>query len=139
MTYSPTQFQLTHLLQRMYPQLKGARVGKATGGSVSTIVDTNLIEYLGDSNENDALINWTAIIVKDAAGAGAAPEGEFNRISAYDDGGTITVPDAWSGGSAVAAGDTYMFISPDFPLYDMIEVVNEALTALGNVPYTDTS
>ncbi len=139
MTYSRTAFQLTHLLQRLYRRLKVARVGKATGGSTATIIDTKLLDYLADSNENDYLTDFTAIIVKDAGGAGAAPEGEFNRISAYDDGGTITVPDVFS--AAVAVGDTYMYISPDFPLYDMIEVVNDALQSehIGKIPVPDTS
>ncbi len=143
MSYSPTQFQLTHLLQRMYRKLKVARTSKATGGSASTIVDSKLVNesYLGESNENDYLIDWTAIIVRDSAGAGAAPEGEMNRVSAYNATGTITVPDNWSGTSQVAAGDTYMYISPDFPLYDMIEVVNDALQSehIGKVPVPDTS
>lgn len=130
MAYSATQFQLTHLLQRMYRRLKVARLSKASGtGSTTTIVDTKLVDYLADSNEDDYLNNWTAIIVKDTAGA--APEGEFNRISDYDDAGTITLPDALT--AATAAGDTYMYISPDFPLYDMLEVVNDALQSLGNV------
>lgn len=139
MAYSPTQFQLTHLLQRVYRRLKVARVSKATGGSASTIVDTKLVTYLGESNEDDYLNEWTAIIVRDADGAGAAPEGEFNRISDYDDAGTITVPNNWSGGSSVASGDTYMYISPDFPLFDMLEVVSDALVSLGNIPVPDTS
>ncbi len=141
MPYSPTQFQLTHLLQRMYRKLKVARTSRATGGSVSTIVDSKLVNYLADSNENDYLIDWTAIIIRDADGAGAAPEGEFNRISAYGATGTITVPDNWSGTSQVAVGDAYMYISPDFPVYDMIEVVNDALQSehIGKIPVPDTS
>ena len=139
MAYSASAFQLTHLLQRMYRRLKVARLSQATGGSITTIVDTKLVDYLGDSNEDDYLNNWTAIIVRDAGGAGADPEGKFDRISDYDDAGTITVPSTLT--TAVAAGDTYMYISPDFPLYDMIEVVNDALQSehIGNVPVPDTS
>src|ERR1043165_2049086 len=138
MAYSPTQFQLTHLLQRVFRRLKVARTSKATGGSTTTIVDTKLLEYLSESNEDDYFNNWTAIIVKDAGGAGAAPEGEFNRISDFvASTETITVPDAFT--AAVASGDTYMYVSPDFPLYDMLEVVNDALVSLGNIVAVDTS
>lgn len=142
MAYSATAFQLTHLLQRVYRRLKVARTSKATGGSATTIADTKLVKFLGDSNETNYLSEdnpFTVIIIRDAGGEGAAPEGEFNIVSAYDPAGTITVPDAWSGSSQVAAGDTYMYVSPDFPLYDMLEVVNDALISLGNIPAVDSS
>jgi len=132
MAYDPNSFQLTHLLQKAYRRLKVVRTSTATGGSTTTIADTKLVDDLGDSNEDDVLNRGTVIIVKDAAGA--APEGEFNRISDYDDAGTITVPSAWSASSSVASGDTYMNISPDFPLFDMIEIVNDALVYLGRIP-----
>jgi hypothetical protein len=131
MAYSATDLQLTHLLQKAYRRLKVARTSTATGGTTTTIVDTKLLDYLGDSNEDDILNSGTAIIVRDAGGAGAAPEGEFSRISDYDDGGTITVSTLTA---AVASGDTYMYISPDFPLLDMIEIVNDALVYLGRIP-----
>lgn len=137
MTYSATAFQLTHLLQRTYRRLKVARSSIATGGSATTIADTKLLDILGDSNEDDFLNNWTVIVVKDAGGAGADPEGKFNRISDYDDAGTITVPDTLT--TAVAAGDRYMYVSPDFPLYDTIEFINDALVSLGHVPVVDTT
>lgn len=129
MAYSATDFQLTHLLQKAYRRLKVARTSTATGGSTTTIVDTKLIDYLGDSNEDDVLNGGSIIIVKDTAVA--APEGEYSRISDYDDAGTITTSTLTA---AVASGDTYMYISPDFPLLDMIEVANDALVYLGRIP-----
>jgi hypothetical protein len=131
MAYDPNAFQLTHLLQKVYRRLKGTRTSTATGGSTTTIVDTKLAEYLADSNEDDILNGGSAIIIKDAAGLGAAPEGEFSRISDYDDNGTITVSTL---SAAPAAGDAYMYISPDFPLFDMLELVNDALVYLGRIP-----
>ncbi len=134
MAYSATDFQLTHLLQRVYRRLKVARTSTATGGSTTTIVDTKLPDYLGDSHENDILNGGTAIIIKDSAGAGAAPEGEFSRISDYaatSSDGTITTSTLTA---AVASGDTYMYVSPDFPLFDMIEIVNDSLAYLGRIP-----
>lgn len=138
MAYSQTQFQLTHLLQRVYRRLKVARTSIATNGSTTTIVDSKLADMLNDSNEDDYLNNWTVIVTEDSAGAGADPEGKFNRVSDYVSSTyTITVPDTLT--TAVASGDKYMYISPDFPLYDMIEIVNDSLTYLGNIPRTDTS
>lgn len=134
MAYDANAFQLTHLLQKSYRRLKGTKISIATSGSTTTIVDSKLPEYLADSNEDDILNGGTVIIIKDAGGAGAAPEGEFNRISDYEDSnGTITVPDALT--AAVASGDRYMYISStDFPLYDLIETVNDALVGLGRIP-----
>lgn len=129
MAYSATDFQLTHLLQKAYRRLKVAKTSVATGGSTTTVVDTKLLDYLGDSNEDDVLNGGTVIIVKDTGGL--APEGEFSRISDYDDAGTITTSTLTA---AVASGDTYMYISPDFPLFDMIEIVNDALVYLGRIP-----
>jgi len=134
MAYSATDFQLTHLLQKAYRRLKVARTSTATGGSTTTIVDTKLPDYLGDSHENDILNGGSVIIVKDAGGAGASPEGKFSRISDYaatSTDGTITIDNMTD---APASGDTYMYISPDFPLLDMIEVVNDALEYLGRIP-----
>lgn len=136
MAYSPTQFQLTHLLQRLFRRLKTAKVSRATGGSTTTIVDTSLVETLGDANEDDYLNNWTAIITRDAGGLGAAPEGEFARITDYDDAGTLTFATITA---AVVSGDSYMYASPEFPLYDMIEVINDALVSLGNIEAVDIS
>jgi len=138
MAYSATDFQLTHLLQQGFRKLRNTRISTATGGSTTTIVDSKLIEYLGDSNEDDILNGGTVILIKDAGGAGAAPEGEIRYISDYtSETGTITF-EAMT--AAPAAGDTYMLVSRDFPLYDMLEVVNDALAYLGQVaPTPDTS
>ncbi len=134
MAYSATDLQLTHLLQKSYRRLKVARTSAATGGSTTTIIDTKLVDYLGDSHENDILNGGTVIVIKDAGGAAAAPEGEFSRITDYaatSSDGTITTSTLTA---AVAASDTYMYISPDFPLLDMIEVVNDALVYLKRIP-----
>lgn len=134
MAYDSNAFQLTHLLQKAYRRLKVARTSTATGGTATTIVDTKLPDYLADSHENDILNGGTAIIIQDAGGAGASPEGKFSRISDYtatSTDGTITIDNVTD---APASGDRYMYISPDFPLLDMIEVVNDALVFLGRIP-----
>lgn len=138
MAYSATDFQLTHLLQQGFRKLRNTRISTATGGSTTTIVDSKLIDYLGDSNEDDILNGGTVILIKDAGGASAAPEGEIRYIDDYTSAtGTITFTAMTA---APAAGDTYMLVSRDFPLYDMLEVVNDALAYLGQVaPTPDTS
>ncbi len=134
MAYDPNAFQLTHLLQKAYRRLKVARTSTATGGTATTIVDTKLPDYLGDSHENDILNGGTAILIKDAGGLGASPEGKVSRIADYaatSSDGTITIDNVTD---APAIGDTYMYISPDFPLLDMLEIVNDALIFLGRIP-----
>ena len=69
---------------------------------------------------------------------GAAPEGEFQRISAYvDSTGLFTVDTAWS--SAPAAGDTYAFTSDLYPLRSMVRLANAGLRKLGDITLVDTT
>jgi len=71
----------------------------ATGGSVSTIIDTNS-RFTADN----ALLNGTAFVTLDAGGAAAAPEGEYRAITGYAASTeTFTVGTNFS--VAVAAGD----------------------------------
>ena len=137
MAYSATQLQVTHVLQQFYRRI-GARVTLATGGSTTTIIDTKLADELADGNEDDIYNGGTAIVVKDAGGAFAAPEGEFSRITDYvATTTTLTVSPALT--VAVASGDTVLIAPPDFPLYDILEVLNDALMYLSTVPRFDTS
>jgi hypothetical protein len=105
----------------------------ATGGSTTTIVDTTS-QYTAD----DSLIGGTALIVRDSAGASAAPEGEFQRISDYvASTTTFTVGTAFS--SAVAAGDSILLATPRIRLPQMRQAVNDALANLGTISLVDTS
>lgn len=135
MAYSTTQLQLTHVLQQLFRRLNG-KVTLATGGSTSTIIDTKLAEELADGNEDDIYNGGTAIVIeKDTH---AAPEGEFSRITDYT-AGTTTITVSPSFTSAVSSGDRVLIAPSEFPLYDMIEVVNDALKNLGDIPLVDTS
>lgn len=137
MTYSPTQLQLTHVLQTLYRRV-GGRVLLATGGSVTTVIDTKLIDDLAENNEDDLFNGGTVVVIRDAAGANAAPEGEFSRITDYEAStGTITFSPAVT--VAIASGDRVIIAPADFPLYDVVEVVNEALQNLGDIPLINTS
>lgn len=110
-------------------------ISKATGGSTTTIVDTTIDP---ENQEDDAYKNGIAVVIRDALGASAAPEEQFNRISAYvADTGTFTVDTAFT--IAVASGDTYGYTSPNYNLNDMTRLVNESLQELGDMPNTDTT
>jgi hypothetical protein len=137
MTYSATQLQLTHVLQRFYRRV-GGKVTLATGGTTTTVIDTKLADELGDGNEDDFYNGGTVIVIEDAGGSNAAPEGEFSRITDYE-ASTTTATFSPALTVAPASGDRVLLASPDFPLYDMIEVVNDALEYLGNIPLVDTS
>ena len=137
MAYSATQLQLTHVLQRLWRRLNG-RVTTATGGSTSTAVDTKLSDELEGENNDDIYNGGSLVVVKDAAGAAGAPECEVSRITDYvASTTTVTVSPVLT--TAVASGDTILIAPPEFPYFDMIEVVNDALSMLGDVPLLDTS
>ena len=137
MAYSNSQLQLTHVLQSLYRRLDG-KVMLVTGGSVTTIIDTKLAEDLGDSNVDDIYNGGTAIVISDAGGAYAAPEGEFSRVTDYVASTyTLTLSPALT--TAIASGDKVLVAPNTFPLYDMIEVVNDALRYIGDIPRYDIS
>jgi len=136
MTYSPTAFQFTHLLQRVYDKLEQTKGLVATSGSSTSIVeDTNLSEDYQD----DDLNNSTAFVQYDAGGAGAAPEGEYRNVSDYaSTTKQLTVSPVFS--VAVATGD-YINLARGsiFPLNDVKRMCNNALRNLGDVVNIDTS
>lgn len=124
---------LSTVLIGAYTGLGQLLVRSATGGSNTTIVDSAL------GGNDDDWNNGFAVIIRDSAGASAAPEGEFKVITDYTaSSGTITVA-AFSGSSAPASGDTYGISSPEFPTYQMVQAVNEALRSMGPMPLVDTT
>ena len=137
MAYSATQLQLTHVLQQLYRRL-GGKVTLATGGSTTTVIDTKLADELADGNEDDIFNGGTLIVIEDAGGAAGAPEGEFSRVTDYV-ASTTTLTFSPAVTTAPASGDRVLLVPPDFPLYDMIEQVNDALKYLSKVPRFDTS
>lgn len=120
---------VVHLGRTNYKMLK------ATAGSTTTIADTLVT---GFSDDDDAVVNGTIIITADAGGAGAAPEGEAQRISAYSETTSqFTVDTAFT--QAVAAGDGAMFINSQFPFAELKQLANTMLADLGNIALVDTS
>ena len=105
-------FTLSNLLVGAFQGLGQMTIGnKATGGSTTTVVDSTQANTARDN----AWKNGAMFITRDAGGASAAPEGQFQRISAFtNSSGTFTVETAFS--TAVAAGDIYGYTSPYYPL-----------------------
>ena len=109
---------------------------KATGGSTTTIVCSNLFT-LPDTSLDNALNGGTAFVVTDAGGAGAAPENESARITGYTAAtGTVTLA---TGDLSAAAGAGDMFGVTTVPRYQLYQCLNAALRDLGSVPSEDTS
>lgn len=139
MTYAPTKFQLTHLLQDVWFRLGQMKRWKVTGGSTTTIVNSAWagVEEQIYEDDDPSLIYGTAVVIEDAAGANAAPEGEIARITDYDSTTFTLTIDALTQG--VAVNDRVGIVSPLFPYEDMIEAANTALFKLGEIELVDTS
>jgi len=135
MAYSSTSFQFTHLLQRVYDKLEQTKGLIATSGSSTTIIEDTTLSTEYDDTQ---FVGHTAFVVRDAAGAGAAPEGEFQRVSSYDATNKQLTVSAFT--AAVATGDEIILArNSQFPLYDVKRICTNALRALGPVRTVDTS
>jgi len=107
--------------------------GYATGGSATTIIDT--VERTEADNHWNGGTAW---ILRDAAGAGAAPEGEIGYISDFDKASaTATLRSALT--EAVGAGDWYALADKLYPMNQLILQINRALSMMGVVPGIDTT
>ena len=127
-------FTLSNALQAVYSLLGELNIAKATGGSTTTVADSTLINQSRDNVWKEGAL----FVVYDVGGAGAAPEGQFQRVSAYvNSTGTFTVDTALT--AAVASGDLYGVASSYYPLRQMIRAVNDALGNLGDIELVDTT
>ena len=129
-------FLATNLVQNILSELgqtdPNFGIFTVTGGSATTFVNTAFGNF-ENPPEQDAFKNFLAIVVRDAAGASASPEGKWSVCSAYADAtytGTIaTVTDA------IASGDTIMLAKQDkFPLQQILFAINRGLENLGDIP-----
>lgn len=127
---SATLFDLTYWTARELPR-SAVKEGTATGGSVSTLVDTN------DRKEADHYWRGGTIwVLRDSAGAGAAPEKEYGIVSAFANStSTLTLRSAVT--AAIASGDTYAVCRKRFPLPTLIQKINQALIDMGPMPITN--
>jgi hypothetical protein len=123
---------LSKVMARAWRELGFAIDILATGGSATTIVDANT-QYTSD----DALLGGTAIITRDAGGAGASPEGKFSRITDFvASTKTFTIDTVTD---AVASGDSVLLATPRIKMPQMIQAVNDGLTDLGTITLVNTS
>lgn len=118
---SKTLFDLTYELARL---LGVVSEGVATGGSTSSIADT-----VERTEANDFWNGGTAWITYDAAGAGAAPQGEYSFVSDFaNSGGVVTLRSTLT--AAVASDDRYAIAGLRYPLQLLIQKVNEVLSTI---------
>jgi hypothetical protein len=111
--------------------------GTATGGSTTTIVDTLGRKETEDYWAGTGDKTGTVWITYDAGGVAAAPQGEWGKVSAFATStSTITFRPAMT--VAVASGDGYAIAKKRYPLFILIQCVNQTLYDLGVIPYTDT-
>jgi hypothetical protein len=104
---------LSEIVEGTLRKLGALQVNVATGGTTTTIVDSDL------GGSDDDFNGGTAIIIRDSAGAGAAPENEFSEVTDYATGtGTLTVNTLTV---APASGDVYgVSTGKDYPHYQVI-------------------
>lgn len=124
-------FNLFDLTYRVAREVGIVEEGTATGGSTTTILDTN-----NRTEVDDYWNSGTAWIIYDAGGAGAAPQGQYSVISdfAYT-GGVVTLRSTLT--AAVVASDRYAVARKRFPLNVIIQKINQALTLIGPTVVTD--
>lgn len=109
----------------------------ATGGSTTTVVNGKIADRQ-DRAEDNYSIDGTVMVVRDAGGASAAPQGEMQRISLYASSTyTHTVDTAFT--AAVASGDSIAIANADIPLREMYRAINNFLFKFGEIPLSDTS
>lgn len=125
---------LSKVMERAWRELGHLTDMIATGGGTTSIV-VNSAENIYSSD--DQLNGGTAIVTRDAGGAGAAPEGEFAVISDY-----VASTKTWTIGTltaGVASGDTVGMVKPKIRLAQMKAAVNDGLANLGTISLVDTS
>lgn len=124
-------FTLSDLLQAAYTELGQLQAASATGGTAESLSDSRLAGIGHDDDWKDGAL---FIIAAD----GAAPEGEYVLISAYDASeGEFSLAEALT--AAPTAGDLYGLVSGYYPLHTMIELANAGLRALGDIPLVDST
>jgi hypothetical protein len=125
-----TKYTAFDLMLAMAQRAQQYAKGTATGGTTTTIIDTNLLGEYAFLNDND-LAPGTAFIVTTTDGN--APQSESRLIKTYDESANTANTIAFS--VAVGAGDTYVVCPIRRDLFFM--ALNSALEDLGPLPYTD--
>lgn len=100
-------------------------------GNTTTIVDALRDEV--DSAFSDGSV-W---LTYDAGGLKAAPEGEFSRVTAFDNATSTITHEGFT--SAVGAGDRYAVSNGRYPLDVLISAINRELVKYKSLRYDSTS
>ena len=107
------------------------RQGVATGGSTTTVIDTDLLATLDD----DYYEQGTCWITD--TGDDAAPKGEMVIVSGFV--GSTGVATLQDGITEVAAGDRYTMGAPRYKMFELVQQVNNALYMDAYIPVVDES
>jgi hypothetical protein len=111
-------FELTYQLA---VSLGVVNEGTATGGSTTTLIDT--VEL---TQADDFWNLGTVWVTYDAAGAGAAPQGEYSVISDFTaSSDTVALRSTLT--AAIAVNDRYAIARPRYPLSLLTSRINEVL------------
>ena len=126
-------YTLSQLSYRVAREIGIVNESTATGGSTTTVIDTVFL------TQEDDYWNLGGIwILRDAAGGGAAPEGESGVVSEFTaSNDTATIQTALT--VAVASGDRYAISDKRVPLRIIEQAINEALLDLGKIVVYDTT
>ncbi len=108
----------------------------ATGGSTTTIENSKYVDE-DEPPVEDFALRWTAFVEHDSANLGAAPQGEYQRISAYDESNYRFTTAAFT--TAIAVDDRIVIVSDNIPLQQMIVMANEIMGDYGRLELVDTS
>ena len=109
---------LSDVMRRVWFEMGDLSIITATGGSATTVVDTNT-PYTTD----DALLGGTAIVIDTTDGL--TPKGKFARITDFvASTKTFTIETVTD---AIGAGDTIGLAKPKIKAAQMKQAVNDAL------------
>lgn len=124
-------FDLSYELASELGYLEISTVTSAT--STTTFIDTQ------NRSEPDNYWNFGEVyILKDAGGAGAAPEGESKTVSDFDNAtSTVTLVAAFS--QQLATSDLYAIGDKKYTSQDIASAINRAIRDVGPIPTTDTT
>jgi hypothetical protein len=126
---------LSDILQQASIDLGITEIFAATGGSVTTTVNSDFANWT-DPPDEEYFKNQYIFVRHDAAGV--APQGEWAKITGY-------VPATWTlthgtVSAAVAVGDEILLAKQNnFPLLELIMAVNDGLSYLGTFTFKDES
>lgn len=124
-------YVLFDLVYRVARELGVAFEGTATGGAAGQLTDNIFLKNrFGDDYFNAG----TLLLLYDAGGLGASPQGEWARITDYAQNPGVIFHENFLAPEGV--GDRYAAIGAEFTLDTLIQNINMALNSI-QIPYID--